>query len=73
MISPVAGSASFSIPYRIELAVTGVSCPDRRGRKRFQYPLSDRTRCNRRLLAAVDAFGIAFSIPYRIELAVTSD
>ena len=48
--SPLGGGRvpvrSFSIPYRIELAVTVRVLLRRRVGFLFQYPLSDRTRCN---------------------------
>ena len=37
---------SFSIPYRIELAVTRHRKTNPGAGSHFQYPLSDRTRCN---------------------------
>ena len=39
----------------------------------FQYPLSDRTRCNGRATNSASPTSRAFSIPYRIELAVTAN
>ena len=38
--------SAFSIPYRIELAVTLAVRGPHIANSDFQYPLSDRTRCN---------------------------
>ena len=62
---------TFSIPYRIELAVTPVPVNDATPGTIFQYPLSDRTRCNHMLDDDAVTLLKTFSIPYRIELAVT--
>ena len=64
---------SFSIPYRIELAVTKIAVMEQSAVTIFQYPLSDRTRCNAVTRVARLLGCMAFSIPYRIELAVTRD
>ena len=62
---------AFSIPYRIELAVTLQRGPAVVLALYFQYPLSDRTRCNNRASHLLSENHMTFSIPYRIELAVT--
>ena len=62
---------TFSILYRIELAVTELRGQRGTSGATFQYPLSDRTRCNISTGASSMSFITTFSILYRIELAVT--
>ena len=62
---------AFSILYRIELAVTNTPADESTPANVFQYPLSDRTRCNPASPWSTNRASSPFSILYRIELAVT--
>jgi len=63
---------AFSILHRIEFAATGFKVIYIVEAKIFQYPPSDRVRCNPKSNRRIALLALTFSILHRIEFAATS-